>query len=55
MSLPQRLRRALLWPILLQAVGTVGYPHIEGEPWTYFDGAYMTAITLATIRPIAYG
>ena len=49
MLLPKRLRRALIWPILLQGVGTVGYPLIEGEPWTLFDGAYMTAITLATI------
>lgn len=46
---PRRLRRALLWPLLLQAVGTVGYPALEGGPWTLFDGAYMTAITLATI------
>lgn len=38
-----------MWPILLQGIGTVGYPAIEGEPWTLFDGAYMTAITLATI------
>ncbi len=47
--LPRPLRRALLWPILLQSVGTVGYPLIEGDPWTLFDGAYMTAITIATI------
>jgi voltage-gated potassium channel len=46
---PRHLRRALLWPLLLQGVGTVGYPAIEGAPWTLFDGAYMTAITLATI------
>ena len=49
MSVARRVRRALVWPLLLQGVGTVGYPVIEGEPWTLFDGAYMTAITLATI------
>ncbi len=31
------------------AVGTYGYMLIEGEPWTAFDGLYMTVITLATI------
>jgi voltage-gated potassium channel len=49
LSVARRVRRALLWPLLLQGIGTVGYPAIEGEPWTLFDGAYMTAITLATI------
>jgi voltage-gated potassium channel len=40
---------AFLIPGFLLSVGTVGYPLIEGEPWTYFDGFYMTAITLTTI------
>jgi voltage-gated potassium channel len=49
LSVTRRVRRALLWPLLLQGIGTAGYPLIEGDPWTLFDGAYMTAITLATI------
>lgn len=53
MRLPRRLRRALLVLAGLQLVGTVGYPLIEGRDgptaWTWFDGAYMTAITLTTI------
>jgi voltage-gated potassium channel len=48
-AVPRRLRIALLIPVSLQVIGTVGYPLIEGDPWTLFDGAYMTAITLATI------
>jgi voltage-gated potassium channel len=36
-------------PVALLGIGTVGYPLIEGEPWTLFDGFYMTAITLTTI------
>lgn len=49
-ALPRRVRAALYVILCLQAVGTVGYPLIEGrDTWTWFDGAYMTAITLATI------
>jgi voltage-gated potassium channel len=40
---------AVLIPGFLLGVGTVGYRWIEGEPWTYFDGFYMTAITITTI------
>ena len=40
---------AFLIPGFLLGVGTVGYRWIEGEPWTYFDGFYMTAITITTI------
>lgn len=40
---------AFVIPALLLGVGTVGYRWIEGESWTYFDGFYMTAITLTTI------
>ena len=36
-------------PTLLLTAGTLGYRWIEGEPWTYFDGFYFTAITLTTI------
>jgi voltage-gated potassium channel len=34
---------------VMLGVGTVGYRWIEGDPWTYFDGFYFTAITLTTI------
>jgi voltage-gated potassium channel len=40
---------AFLIPGFLLAAGTVGYRWIEGNPWTYFDGFYMTAITITTI------
>lgn len=46
---PQRLRRAVVVPLVLLAAGSVGYPLIEGPPWTWFDGLYMTAITLTTL------
>ncbi|MFO0847942.1 MAG: potassium channel protein [Gemmataceae bacterium] len=45
----RRLVRPLLFPAGLLLVGTVGYPLIEGPPWTPFDGLYMTVITLCTI------
>jgi voltage-gated potassium channel len=47
--LPRRLRRAILVPLGIVAVGTVGYPLIEGPRWTLFDGLYMTVITLTTV------
>jgi voltage-gated potassium channel len=34
---------------VLLTIGTFGYHWIEGEEWSYFDGFYMTAITLTTI------
>jgi len=46
---PRRLWIALLIPLVLLGVGTVGYRWIEGTPWTYFDSFYFTAITLTTI------
>ncbi len=49
MYLPWRMRIAIGSISTLQFIGTIGYPLIEGEPWTFFDGFYMTAITLATI------
>lgn len=48
-NIPGRLRAAVLIPALLLSIGTVGYRWIEGEQWSYFDGFYMTAITLTTI------
>ena len=46
---PVRVWLAFVIPGGLLGVGTVGYRWIEGDPWTYFDGFYMTAITLTTI------
>jgi voltage-gated potassium channel len=46
---PRRVWLALVIPAFLLGVGTLGYRWIEGEPWTYFDGFYMTAITITTI------
>lgn len=46
---PPRLWLAFIIPAFLLSVGTVGYRWIEGEHWSYFDGFYMTAITLTTI------
>jgi voltage-gated potassium channel len=40
---------AVLIPAMLLAGGAVGYRWIEGEPWTYFDGFWMAAITITTI------
>src|SRR5689334_6520065 len=47
--LPRRIIVSFLIPVCLLAVGTVGYRVIEGPEWTFFDGFYMTAITLTTI------
>jgi voltage-gated potassium channel len=47
--LPRRTRRMLLVPLTIMLVGSVGYPLIEGEKWTWFDGLYMTVITLTTL------
>ena len=46
---PRRIWLAVLIPAMLLGIGAVGYRWIEGEPWTYFDGFYMTAITITTI------
>lgn len=48
-NIPRRVWAALLIPAMLLGIGTVGYRWIEGEHWSYFDGFYMTAITLTTI------
>jgi voltage-gated potassium channel len=39
----------MLVPLTIMLVGSVGYPLIEGPPWTWFDGLYMTVITLTTL------
>jgi voltage-gated potassium channel len=49
MYLPRRIWGALVIPAMLLGIGTIGYRWIEGEQWSYFDGFYMTAITLTTI------
>ena len=46
---PRRLQITLAVAVGLLTAGTVGYRWIEGEHWSYFDGFYMTAITLTTI------
>ncbi|HUR54345.1 MAG TPA: potassium channel family protein, partial [Gemmataceae bacterium] len=46
---PRRLWITIVVAIMLLGTGTVGYRWIEGEKWSYFDGFYMTAITLTTI------
>lgn len=48
-NIPRRLWAAVLIPAMLLGIGTVGYRWIEGDEWSYFDGFYMTAITLTTI------
>lgn len=47
--IPRQLWTLIIIPAILLAIGTFGYPWIEGDPWSYFDGFYMTAITLTTI------
>jgi voltage-gated potassium channel len=46
---PRRITVTLGVAAALLAAGTLGYRWIEGERWSYFDGFYMTAITLTTI------
>ncbi|QEL16728.1 potassium channel family protein [Limnoglobus roseus] len=48
-TLPRRIRRLILVPVGFALAGTVGYPLVEGPPWTLFDGLYMTVITLTTV------
>jgi len=45
--LPKRFLLLLLVPVLLIAVGTMGYIVLEG--WTPLDSLYMTVITLTTV------
>lgn len=47
--IPPRVWLAFLIPGFLLGVGSVGYRWIEGDHWSYFDGFYMTAITITTI------
>jgi voltage-gated potassium channel len=46
---PSRLIVTLGIAVALLGTGTLGYRWIEGDHWSYFDGFYMTAITLTTI------
>ncbi len=48
-KLPRRFWVQIFVPILLVAVGTVGYRVIEWRNYTLFDALYMTIITLSTI------
>ena len=48
-NVPRLVWLAVFIPVALLTLGTVGYRWIEGEQWSYFDGFYMTAITLTTI------
>ncbi|MDB5307749.1 MAG: kch [Gemmataceae bacterium] len=47
--LPRRVVVTLGVAAGLLATGAIGYRVIEGGHWSYFDGFYMTAITLTTI------
>jgi voltage-gated potassium channel len=47
--LPRRLVVLVLIPLVLLALGTVGYRALEGPNWTLLDALYMTAITLTTV------
>jgi voltage-gated potassium channel len=44
---PYRFLGALLVPVVLVAVGTIGFHFIEG--WPYFKAFYFTVITLTTV------
>lgn len=46
---PRRLRSAVLVLVLFLAIGSSGYRVIEGPQWSWFDGLYMTGITLTTL------
>lgn len=46
-SITRKLFQLTLLVLLTLAAGTLGYVWVEGWPW--FDGLYMTVITLATI------
>jgi len=45
--IPPRLVAPLIVPLVLIAVGTLGYHWIEG--WSLFDSLYMTVISLTTV------
>lgn len=47
-ALPPRYLFLMLTPVLLLAIGTVGYDWLESE-FTFFDSFYMTVITLTTV------
>lgn len=45
----RRILRLLLVPLVLLAVGTLGYRIIESPRYSWFDALYMAAITLTTV------
>ncbi len=47
MTLRLRILLALLLMVAVCAIGAIGFHIIEGWPW--FDGLYMTVITMTTI------
>jgi len=46
-TLRRRLRLALILIVLVLMTGAVGFHVLEGWPW--FDGFYMTLITMTTV------
>ena len=47
MTIQKRLRIALVLIAVVLLTGTVGFHLVEGWPW--FDGLYMTLITMTTV------
>ena len=51
--IPNRLQAKLIWGVaalmFILVTGTIGYKLIGGAGYTWFDGFYMTFITVATI------
>ena len=46
-SIQTRLRLALLLIALVMFIGAAGFHFVEG--WSWFDGIYMTIITMTTV------
>ena len=42
-----KYRSLLIWLLIILALGTVFYRHVEG--WSWIDSLYFTVITLATV------
>lgn len=39
----------IIFSFLMLGFGSIAYPLVEGNPWTAFDGLYMTVITVFTV------